>query len=245
VTAKDSQSGQPARTAYQPTQRERAAFEAWKRHQDANPSPRVKVKTEQNKQKIEVDHPESAAGHLLLMEAIGSFDTDFLDGLLAQLREVASHDTGVSEKELNFQLAVIKSIKPKDQIEVMLAAQMAAIHLSNMTLANRLGTSPDIARQDSAARALNKAVSSFSNLVAALRHHRGGREQKITVQYQHVSVNEGGQAIVGNVAGASTRRSRSRKCDQPAMIEKKIEQPLPLQEGAAADLVGRVLPHNE
>ena len=31
------------------------------------------------------------------------------------------------------------------------------------------------------------------------KRYRTGGEQKVTVQHQHVTVNEGGQAVVGNV----------------------------------------------
>ena len=33
----------------------------------------------------------------------------------------------------------------------------------------------------------------------ALKRYRTGGEQKVTVQHQHVTVNEGGQAVVGTV----------------------------------------------
>ena len=36
-------------------------------------------------------------------------------------------------------LAVIKGIKPKDQLEAMLAAQMAAVHLATMLLGRTAG----------------------------------------------------------------------------------------------------------
>jgi len=46
-------------------------------------------------------------------------------------------------------LSVIKSIQPQDQIEAMLAAQMAAVHVATMTFARRLAHVEDIRQQDS------------------------------------------------------------------------------------------------
>jgi hypothetical protein len=94
-------------------------------------------------------------------------------------------------------LSVVKGIKPKDQLEAMLAAQMAAIHTATMTFARRLARVEIIAQQDSAERALNKLARTYAMQMEALKRYRSGGEQKVTVH--HVSVNEGGQAIVGNV----------------------------------------------
>jgi hypothetical protein len=41
----------------------------------------------------------------------------------------------VDERGINFLLAVVKGVEPKDQLEAMLAAQMAAVHMSTMTFA--------------------------------------------------------------------------------------------------------------
>ena len=41
-------------------------------------------------------------------------------------------------------------------------------------------------------------MRTFTTQMEALRKYRTGGEQKVTVQ--HVTVNEGGQAVVGNVA---------------------------------------------
>jgi hypothetical protein len=95
-------------------------------------------------------------------------------------------------------LSVVKGAKPKDQIEAMLAAQMAAVHTATMTFARRLANVENIAQQDSAERAFNKLARTFASQVEALKRYRSRGDQ--TVRVEHVTVNEGGQAIVGNVA---------------------------------------------
>ncbi len=79
----------------------------------------------------------------------------------------------------------------------MLASQMAAVHMATMTFARRLANVETIPQQDSAERAFNKLARTFAAQMEALRKYRSGGEQKVTVK--HVTVNEGGQAIVGNV----------------------------------------------
>ena len=110
-------------------------------------------------------------------------------------------------------LSVVKGIEPRDQIEAMLAAQMAAVHMASMTFARRLAHVENIPQQDSAETRLQQA-----------REHvrRAGRgaeaipkgEQKMTVQHVHVA--EGGQAIVGNVnAPAEGVGARKKSEEQP------------------------------
>jgi hypothetical protein len=71
-------------------------------------------------------------------------------------------------------LAVVKGIEPKDQVETMLAAQMAAVHNATMTFARRLAHVDNIPQQDSAERALNKLARCQSRRNSR-RFHTWGR----------------------------------------------------------------------
>jgi hypothetical protein len=184
---------------YEPTPHERAAAEAYLAQKEkARPSPRMKVSMKGDVATISPDHPEAGIGHLLLMEALGTSEPDFMDGLLGQLANVGTKGRAVNERGLNFMLAVVKGVGPKDQVEAMLAAQMAAVHNATMTFARRLAHVDNIPQQDSAERAFNKLARTFAAQVEALKRYRTGGEQ--TVRVEHVTVNEGGQAIVGNVS---------------------------------------------
>src|SRR5262249_55396424 len=120
-----------------------------------------------------------------------------MEGLINQLANAGSRGPEIDERELNFMLSVVEGIKPKDQLETMLAAQMVAIHMATMGFARRLAHVETIQQQDSAERGLNKLARTYAMQLEALKRYRTGGEQKVTVQ--HVSVSEGGQAIVGNV----------------------------------------------
>jgi hypothetical protein len=133
-----------------------------------------------------------------MMEALGTADFAFLHTLVGQLAGACSEER--KEAELNFMVSVVKEIKPRDQIEAMLAAQMAAVQMATMSFAQRLMHAVTVQQQDSAERAFNKLTRTFTSQMEALRRYRSGGEQKVTVQ--HVSVSEGGQAIVGNVTQA-------------------------------------------
>ena len=92
---------------------------------------------------------------------------------------------------------MVESIKPRDSIEAMLVAQMVSVHVMAMRSAYRLAGADDIARQDSAARALGRLARTFPAQIEALTRYRNKGEPAITVQ--NVSVGDGGKAIVGNV----------------------------------------------
>ncbi len=163
----------------------------------AEAAPQLKVVEAAGKTDISLDHPDEVIGQALLTEALGTSDLDFYSGLIRQLANVISANGRLDERNLNFMLAVIKDVKPKDQVEAMLAAQMAATHIAILNFAQRLGQLESIPQVDCITRAFNQLERTFTAQMEALKRYRTGGEQKVTVQ--HVSVSEGGQAIVGNV----------------------------------------------
>jgi hypothetical protein len=194
---------------YVPTPAEVETLKAY-RAARAKRGPRLKVLGSD----ISIDHSDPALGSILLLKAIGSMDGDFLGGLTKQLVNAGSQGPKVDEHGINFMLAVIKGVEPRDQIEAMLAAQMAAVHMATMTFARRLAHVDNIPQQDSASNAFNKLARTFTAQVEALKRYRSGGEQKMTVQHVHVA--EGGQAIVGNVnAPTEGVGARKKSEDQP------------------------------
>jgi hypothetical protein len=192
---------------YEPTSDELAALEAVRARRRATP----RVKADENAHKLVLDHPEPYYGCCLLMKALGTLDPAFYQGFVSQIAKAASLGAlgeKLDEVALNFIIAVIKGIEPRDQLEAMLAAQMGAIHMLTMDFARRLNAADNIPQRDSAERALNKLVRSFAVQVETLKRYRSDGSQKVTVE--HVTINEGGKAIVGNVshggAGGSEKR---------------------------------------
>jgi hypothetical protein len=184
----------------------------------------MKVLSAEKAATIAPDHPNEVIGHVLLAEALGRADLDFHNGFLNQLVNANRQDGKVDEDGLNFMLSVVKGIKPRDQVEAMLAAQMAAVHQAILTLAPRLAQADTIDHQDSAERAFNKLVRSFAAQMEALKRYRTGGEQKVTVQ--HVSVSEGGQAIVGNVTQAARGAAPENATNSPPALSHSKEPPM-------------------
>ncbi len=108
---------------------------------------------------------------------------------------------------------------------------MAAVHVAAMKLAQRLAQSDNVALQDSAERAFNKLTRTFTTQLVAFKRYRTGGEQKVTVQ--HVSVSDGGQAIVGNVTQNSRHQVPDRAVTAPALTHSKT-QPMKMVGGPDA-----------
>ena len=101
-------------------------------------------------------------------------------------------------------------IKPMDEIEGMIAAQLVACHNASMECHRRAMIPKQTfeGRRDNLNQA-NKLSRTYASLVESLNRHRGKGQQKVTVE--HVHVHEGGQAIVGNVespGGGFTSKSK-------------------------------------
>src|SRR5215210_7301732 len=184
---------------YEPTPQERTAINAYfERKRKAVPCPSMTVADgiDGAPGEVTIDHTEPSLAWLLLAQALGTTDTSLASQLVAQLANAVPKNQAPTEA-LNFMLAVVKAVEPRNELESLLASQMAAVHAATMTMAARLAASTDIKRQDSAERALNKLARTFAAQVEALKRYRTGGEQKVTVE--HVHVHPGGQAIVGHV----------------------------------------------
>jgi hypothetical protein len=230
---------------YQPTERERAVLRKQAERREAE-TPALRVEVLSKGATLLVDHPDATVGRELLMEALGTANAHFSGGLLHTLCTAASATKGcrLDQDRFNFMLSVITGIKPNDQLEAMLAAQMAAIHIAMMTFTQRLGTVDNIPQQDSAERALNKLARTFTTQMETLKRYRTGGQQNVTVH--HVSVSEGGQAIVGNVTRAANDTALEKPANatpaladerQPAMesIGKPDHSPVLLRRGQKDD----------
>jgi hypothetical protein len=196
---------------YQPTPREAKALQDLRARCGAERprAPRVKVSASNE---VALDHADQRIGSELLMISTGSTDPDFLNGLLSQLCNASTKGKTVDEYDLNFMLSMVKGVEPRDQVEAMLASQMAATHNATMTFARRLAHVETIEQQDSAERAYNKLARTFAMQVEALKRYRSQGEQVVRVE--RVTVHEGGQAIVGNVSHGAGGRGAPAKVEQ-------------------------------
>ena len=116
---------------------------------------------------------------------------------LKALKTDEASDEQPGDDERTFLLSVINDLAPRDPVERMLAVQMATTHIATIRSARWLANAANIPQVTAHYTGFNKLARTFAAQVEALRKHRTGGEQKVTVQ--HVTVSDGGQAIVGTV----------------------------------------------
>ena len=164
--------------------------------------PPVRVKVWRADGKVAKVHPpdgEDENWWQRLNKALGTTSSDFVNASLFQIQAAArSPWAGISETAMNAALAMIEAAAPKDEIEAALAVQMACTHTAAMAVLAKLdsgfGTERRVAAFGSAAARL---MRTFATQVEVLRRLRNGGQQFVRVE--HVHVNDGGQAIIGNV----------------------------------------------
>ena len=118
---------------------------------------------------------------------------------LHQLQAAAQFPgSGISEVGINAALAFIEGFAPRNEVEASLAVQMACTHGATMSVLGRLGpaggTQDHVCRFASAAARLLRA---YTMQLEAYRRLRHGSDQYVRVE--HVHINEGAQADIGNV----------------------------------------------
>jgi len=130
----------------------------------------------------------------------GVTDTVLQGMLSSQLLFSYTNSTEVLEVFQDGILAMHQGIEPKDTIESLLAAQMVATHNMVMEFSKRAMLVDQTPQGvDANINRVTKLMRTYVAQVEALRKYRTGGKQ--TIQVQHINVNEGGQAVVGNIQG--------------------------------------------
>jgi hypothetical protein len=131
-----------------------------------------------------------------LREVFGSDHPAFGEALFLQTASFAQGNALSPDGSVDFATVVIAGVKPQDQMEAMLASQMAAIHLATMKVAGMLSRAHHDKQLETAERTLNRLARTFTMQMDTLKRYRSSGQQVIV---KHVTVNDGGQAIVGDI----------------------------------------------
>lgn len=156
---------------------------------------------------IKFRHPRQEIAGAVVMRALGITDQRLYTSMIAQVTNALSRGNEPDVSELNAAIAMVAGIEPRDNLEAMLAFQMATVHVLSLRHARSMVTSETIDQLDIQERIVNKLMRTFTSQMEALRKHRNGGSQKVVVE--HVHVHKGGQAVVGNVTtGGRGRKER-------------------------------------
>jgi hypothetical protein len=92
----------------------------------------------------------------------------------------------------------VSSAEPRDAVEAMLVTQMAATHVAMTTMSLKLHHASSFQMRESFERSMTRLSRSFLAQMDQLKKYRAKAQQVVRVE--RVEVNEGGQAIVGDVS---------------------------------------------
>ena len=137
-----------------------------------------------------------------LKKLFGSKHDEIANGLFRHcikvLKSNEASDEFAGNDERMFMVAAITEIKPRDGIERMLAVQMAATHVALIRAGRWMANADKLDQLKAYSSSYNKLARTYVAQMEALRKHRNGGKQTVTVQ--HVNVEGGGRAIVGDVS---------------------------------------------
>jgi hypothetical protein len=179
-------------------------------------------------------HADTRGWIIRLCDAFGTSSDDFaIIQLNALMNALKPREGDIDSETVNAVLAAVDGVRPKDEIEGMLATQMAVTHLLAMGLVGVTNHANMISHIDSVGNLAVKLLRTFTMQVEALTKLRRGGEQ--TVRVEHVHVYPGGQAIVGAVTqegqprgGVSDEKSkRAHAADDPRAVAFAPGSPMP------------------
>ncbi|UIK18025.1 hypothetical protein [Rhizobium leguminosarum] len=136
--------------------------------------------------------------HPTWMKSVGTDYVRLSEVIAEQLVILAASSQGkVDQSELTLLTEMVMGMAPKDHVEMMLAVQMASVHLMSMQMATKSRRETVLQKHEIYARQTNQLMRTFAAQAEAFKRYRTGGRQVVKVK--HVHVHEGGQAIVGNV----------------------------------------------
>jgi len=219
------------------------------KRQHANPGVAIEVeKVTEFGYQLASPHSDTGAWQAMICDALGTRSEATAQTFLYHLAELCSQNWHPShggggewcpdERELNMILSFVAGIKPKNEMEAALAAQMVAVHLMQMRLSARALASGHVLVEDAAIA--GKLARTFAMQIDALSRLKGKRsssKQTITVRqekhvhhHQHVHI-EGGGSETGDQPHASADPIEGARS-----VEQRPALPRPDAQGAVVPL---------
>jgi hypothetical protein len=232
-----------------PSEAERTRMvDAYRRSRDRPKPVRVKVDGIEDKLcRVGPDHDDDRGWLIRLTDALGTSSEDFALGQLSALLNAAKIEA-TSEQQtatINGMLAMVAGVQPRNEIEGMLAVQMAATHVQALALLERAKRAQHLPQFEANGNMAVKLLRTFTAQTEGLAKLRRGGSQ--TVRVEHVHVHAGGQAIVGNVSTPGGGGGAGRNGVQAHAAGGEINEPGALApEGGvplwSPDALGKALP---
>ena len=144
-------------------------------------------------------------------ELVGSDDMDFMNILFSDLMQnmflTENTPKETRDMKINAAMETLRQIAPRDGVEGMLAVQMASTHQAAMECLRRAALpNQTFEGRNMALKHGEKLLRLYMDQVKTLNKQRGKGDQKMIIE--HVNVEPGGQAIVGQVKNTSKNQRK-------------------------------------
>lgn len=179
------------------------------------------------------ERPEPVPTHKIMTdkqarELLKVEEIKILQDRINELTNLLWRREGAGQEEINLlatrALEHFNSLKPADGAEGMLAQQMVGTHFAALECLRRAAIpNQTFEGRDQALKHASKLMALYARQLETLNKHRGKGQQKVTVE--HVRVEKGGQAIVGNVETSGRRNTEA----TPPELEHKVDTSVPLE----------------
>lgn len=131
----------------------------------------------------------------IVPDLFGLKTNEAVDGVLS----TALHALGTrDEVYAKLLFSMMAEIEPTDAVEAMLVSQMLATHNAWSKASGQFVSATQLNQYEAYERAMTKLARTYLAQMDALKKYRAKAQQ--TVRVERVTVNEGGQAIVGDVS---------------------------------------------
>lgn len=172
------------------------------------------------------------------------FHSELLDQVTASLWLPEWKTTDQKVRAAKAAYAALQQIAPRNELEGMLAAQMISTHNAAMECLRRaMMEGQTFGGRDQNLKHAAKLLGIYERQLAALDKHRGKGQQKITVE--HVTVEAGGQAIVGNVETKAPAGGQAQAATPAALTDERASEALNASRfNPAPDKIDRKIPND-
>ncbi len=193
-------------------------------------------------------HTDEAGWWAQARVAFGTVSAPFVEAEIARLLSVlrSRNSTLQLETEVNAALAMIEGVPPRNEVEAMMAVQMALAHVAALEMLARAG-SPVPEQSTAASATAAKLMRTFAGHADVLARMRRPAVQVVRVE--RVNIEAGAQAFVGvaqgggpskigdQAHGTEYQRAVEFANDAPMRSEKARWLPLPEAAGERPDAV--------
>jgi hypothetical protein len=174
---------------------------------------------------VSSDHEnDNVAARLVVMDTFATGYYEFSEAMLDQLRAVAIDRYGQFDAQKLAQItAMIQGINPQNELEAMMAVQMATVHVASMKAGEATLTAHCREHQQWAGNSLAKLGRTFAMQVDTLKNLRLNGSQHIHIYHHQTTDSPGGASKIVSQSHGPKVGNQTRQSSKGAALRRQIK----------------------